>query len=168
MINQQLVCPCNSQLAYHDCCSRFHNHHAVAPTAEVLMRSRYSAFALKQYDYLIATHHKDFLNGLSKADLSNQNIVWLGLDVIEHQSRITHSIHQFDGCIQASVTFKAWYKLDAKVDVIYEKSYFVKQDGQWYYTNGEQMVAKLPGRNDACICQSGKKFKQCCLKNNLF
>ena len=39
-------CPCLSGSAYQDCCGPYHSGSADAPTAERLMRSRYSAFVL--------------------------------------------------------------------------------------------------------------------------
>ena len=111
-MNQNFPCPCNSQLAYQDCCSRYHNQIDFAPTAEVLMRSRYCAFALQQYGYLIATHHSDYLDGLTETDLAQVSMNWLGLEVLEHKLLSEASADQFDGMLQASVTFKAWYKLE--------------------------------------------------------
>ena len=39
-------CPCLSGDTYGACCGRYHSGAATAPTAEALMRSRYSAFAV--------------------------------------------------------------------------------------------------------------------------
>ena len=50
-------CPCLSGLQYGECCGPFHSGDAFAPTAERLMRSRYSAFAVGDADYLLATWH---------------------------------------------------------------------------------------------------------------
>ncbi|EEG87692.1 hypothetical protein PROPEN_00103 [Proteus penneri ATCC 35198] len=47
------LCPCNSQLFYSDCCEPYHLGQKNAPTAEALMRSRYSAFVKHNDDYLI-------------------------------------------------------------------------------------------------------------------
>ena len=52
-------CPCSSGLRYSACCARYHRGTAEAPDAEALMRSRYSAFALREVDYLWRTLHPD-------------------------------------------------------------------------------------------------------------
>ena len=51
-------CPCGRSLAYAACCSRWHEgpQYLQAPTAEALMRSRYSAFVLGRHDYLSLIH----------------------------------------------------------------------------------------------------------------
>ena len=49
-------CPCLSGMSYESCCEPLHREKQRAATAEQLMRSRYSAFALAEVDYLIATH----------------------------------------------------------------------------------------------------------------
>ncbi|MFL5343871.1 MAG: YchJ family protein [Hyalangium sp.] len=50
-------CPCSSGLRYRQCCASFHRGEAEPPDAEALMRSRYSAFALKEAAYLWKTLH---------------------------------------------------------------------------------------------------------------
>jgi SEC-C motif domain protein len=52
-------CPCHSGQAYGDCCQPFHKGEREAPTPEALMRSRFSAFATSQVDYLVRTIHPD-------------------------------------------------------------------------------------------------------------
>lgn len=51
------LCPCSSGLRYAQCCAPFHKAEREPPTPEALMRSRYSAFALKQVDHLWRTLH---------------------------------------------------------------------------------------------------------------
>ena len=51
-------CPCGSGDAYNDCCRPYHNG-AVAPTAEAMMRSRYSAYSKGLVAYVVATTHPD-------------------------------------------------------------------------------------------------------------
>ncbi|MCP3127350.1 YchJ family protein [Shewanella sp. KJ2020] len=159
-----ISCPCGSTKNYQDCCKPLHIHvdggEQIADSPEQLMRSRYCAFVLKNFDYIIKTHHPDFLEDLTLASLqSGPHPHWLGLDVLDSREQLDAS-----GQREGTVTFKAWYKLEGEIDAIYECSEFVHQQGRWYYTQGRQMRTKLPGRNDPCVCHSGKKFKQCCLK----
>ncbi|WP_394201809.1 YchJ family protein [Shewanella waksmanii] len=159
MSQQTELCPCGRQqsglrLSYQTCCQPFHTVQRVAADPETLMRSRYSAFVLKQHQYLIDTHHPKHLNGLTKADLDQQELTqWLGLQVINASNQTPI----------AQVTFQAWYLVDGHLDAIHEQSDFVFEDHRWWYTTGEQFQAVIPKRNMACICNSGKKFKQCCL-----
>lgn len=158
------ICPCGSQKTYQDCCQTLHlgldSGEQLAKSPEQLMRSRYCAFVLKNFDYVIKTHHADFLNDLTLEQLQQgPHPQWLGLDVLSADE----TIHP-DNSKHGTVTFKAWYKLSSDIDAIYERSEFIFEQGRWYYTEGHQMHAKLPGRNDPCVCHSGKKFKQCCLK----
>lgn len=156
MINTQTPCPCQSNLTYHACCQPYHANSLNAPTPEALMRSRYSAFVLELFPYLITTHDPNTRGALSIDELSAPPTPkWLGLDIID--SQLTDN--------SGTVTFKAWYKHQGKLDAIFERSIFTKYGEQWFYTSGEQFSASLPNRNDPCVCKSGKKFKHCCLKN---
>ncbi|MCE9687684.1 YchJ family protein [Shewanella sp. AS16] len=155
MINPEKNCPCGTGKSYGLCCQPFHSGDSLPQTPEQLMRSRYAAFALKKFDYILASQHPEFLAGLTLAELAREpSPNWLGLDVMgssQEQDR-------------GEVSFKAWYRLDGRLEVIHEHSLFVREQGRWYYTQGEQLPAKLPGRNDPCVCHSGKKFKQCCAR----
>lgn len=119
------------------------------------MRSRYSAFVLQLFDYLLLTHAAEFRADLNKAALAEAKPdQWLGLQVFDSE--------QLDD--NGQVHFCAWFRDGGHLGAIHEVSQFSLKQGQWFYTTGEQLPVKLPGRNDACICGSGKKFKQCCLK----
>jgi SEC-C motif-containing protein len=72
-------CPCGTGLDYEECCGPFHRASAVAPTAERLMRSRYSAFALGRADYLLSTWHSQ--TRPRRLDLPAGDH-WLGLTVL--------------------------------------------------------------------------------------
>ncbi|MBL4912041.1 YchJ family protein [Shewanella schlegeliana] len=149
------LCPCCSGANYQDCCQPLHQQKQIAQTPEQLMRSRFCAFFLKEYRYLIETHHSDHLDGLNEQALAQDPLPqWLSLDIISSEQ---------DGDT-GQVCFQAWYKLENELDAIHETSDFIKQDGRWFYTQGEQKTPILPKRNDKCVCHSGKKFKQCCAK----
>ncbi|MDD8058313.1 MULTISPECIES: YchJ family protein [Shewanella] len=154
VINPADLCPCGSQQAYQQCCLPLHTDQSVAQTPEQLMRSRYCAFVAAKFDYLLATHHPDYRQGLTVEQLAQGNTHWLGLQVVNAKQIGT----------TGEVTFKAWYIAGKQIDAIHERSAFVLQQGRWFYTEGEQMHTRLPARNEPCICHSGKKFKQCCAK----
>ncbi|MEW8683176.1 MAG: YchJ family metal-binding protein, partial [Candidatus Thiodiazotropha endolucinida] len=70
---------------------------------------------------------------------------------------------------EASVEFIATYKEGGMVRPHHEISRFLKQDGVWYFVDGQLVAPKTEkrhqpkvGRNDPCPCGSGKKYKKCC------
>lgn len=153
MLNQ--TCPCGSK-EYSSCCQALHLGHAHAVTAEQLMRSRFSAFAMGLGHYLFDTHHPDFRAGLSVEMLGdNGGIQWQSLIIIAANRDTALSTNK------ACVEFKATYLEDESLHVMHERSSFLRYQGQWVYTQGEQQPTSI-GRNQSCPCQSGKKYKQCC------
>ena len=115
------------------------------------MRSRYSAYALQSYQYLIDSHHPDSRAGISVAQLTESNIDtrWLALQIIQ--------------ATETRVSFRAYYSLHNEISCLYEDSRFLHYEGRWFYLDGtfDQSQAVLPGRKQACFCGSGKKFKHC-------
>ena len=122
------ACHCGSGRPYEACCGRLHSGAENAPTAETLMRSRYSAYVLKLADYLLATWHPD--TRPVELDLSADDTKWLGLEVKKRaQQDDSH----------ASVEFVARYRIAGKGHRLHELSRFVREDGRWYYVDGELM-----------------------------
>ncbi|MDF0535910.1 YchJ family metal-binding protein [Shewanella sp. A32] len=157
-IDAKSNCPCGSGKQYSQCCRPYHQHQIPAPTPEALMRSRYAAFVLHLFGYLEKTHHPDFRHGLTATSLAQgKQPDWLTLNVISSEQQ---------DC-RGTVLFKAWYKIDGKLDAIYEQSNFLLVDKHCFYTDGEQYQTALPKRNDSCICGSGRKFKLCCMNKLL-
>jgi len=142
-------CPCQSGLAYSECCEPFHQGDA-APTPEALMRSRYSAFVTENSDYLLETWHKEYRPQTLEFAPHTQ---WYGLQVL------SASDEEETGRVHFIATFREegeWLQLE-------EKSRFEQVDGRWYYLAGETDFRALsPGRNDPCPCGSGRKWKKCC------
>ncbi|MBU0728747.1 MAG: SEC-C domain-containing protein [Proteobacteria bacterium] len=152
-------CPCSPDKKFNKCCGPFHKG-AAAPTAEKLMRSRYSAYVLKDYDYLNRTCHPD--HQADAADFADQgDIIWKGLEIVDTEAG---GEDDQDGIVE----FVARYSLKGAEYRQHERSNFIRQDGQWIYLDGE-FVKPAPvhsekvGRNEPCPCGSGKKHKKCCL-----
>ena len=119
-------CPCGLRKDYADCCGR---HHSGEPAlnAEALMRSRYSAYVLGLENYLRSTWHPD--TRPTHLDLDEEpKPKWLGLEVKRHE-RIDDD--------HASVEFVARYKVDGRAIRMHESSRFVREEGLWYYMDGE-------------------------------
>ena len=118
------------------------------------MRSRYTAFTLADNTYLMTSWAPETRPKEVKAE--NDAIQWIGLDVEECEKGGTEDE---DG----SVTFTAGFLSSGHLCQLQEKSRFVRQEGLWYYLDGktESKTHKV-GRNEACPCGSGKKYKKCC------
>ncbi|MDD6087839.1 MAG: YchJ family protein [Desulfovibrionaceae bacterium] len=160
------LCPCGSGLELDKCCGPYIEGAASAPTAEALMRSRYTAHALGKFDYLNETVHPSIRNEAEHEDMKewSKHVEWSGLDIIGVSSgRETDS--------QGEVEFEAHYTVKGSKQSLHENAFFVKEDGKWYYSDGE-LFSQEPyrrespkvGRNDPCPCGSGKKYKKCCGK----
>jgi SEC-C motif-containing protein len=148
------TCPCGSEQLLTLCCGLYHAG-TPAPSAEALMRSRYSAYALGLIDYLA---HSTLL--AQQAGLDHDAIrawslgsTWLGLEV--EQAQLIEGEPQ-----HAYVTFTAHWRDAGGAHSHRERSAFVRNNGQWYFI--DPTVELKLGRNDACPCASGQKFKKCC------
>ena len=120
-------CPCGSGRPYGACCGPRHDGSRPAEDAEALMRSRYAAFVAGDAPYLLATWHPDTRPG--HLDLSEEPMPrWLGLQVKRHQVL---------GPDQARVEFVARYKVGGRAFRLHEASRFTREDGRWYYVDGE-------------------------------
>ncbi|CBG88532.1 YchJ family protein [Citrobacter rodentium] len=147
------LCPCGSAVEYSLCCHRYVSGEQVAPDPSHLMRSRYCAFVMKDADYLIRTWHPACQAAAFRDDIvaGFASTEWLGLTLFEH-------IRSEDDKT-GYVSFVARYREHGKTGAIIERSRFIKENGEWYYIDGTRPQF---GRNDACPCGSGKKFKKCC------
>jgi SEC-C motif-containing protein len=117
-------CPCGSGSARSDCCAKYLDGRAAAPTAEHLMRSRYSAYVQMNAAYLLATWHPT----TRPATLDLSRTQWLGLTVAQH-------VPQDD--THATVSFVARYKVGGRAHRLVETSRFVCEDSRWFYLDGE-------------------------------
>ena len=121
------ACPCGSGQPFAACCERLIAGTAAAASAEALMRSRYSAYALQREDYLLASWHPS--TRPAALDLASELPPrWLGLEIKRHQQiDPTHAV----------VEFVARYKINGRAHRLYETSRFVREGGQWYYVDGD-------------------------------
>ena len=145
------TCPCGSGIALDDCCGKWHQGQP-APSAERLMRSRYSAYTLSLIDYLVATTLPAQQAALDRDSMRAWSLgsTWLGLEVEGSELIDTH----------AFVTFTARGHDGDGEHRHRERSAFVQQAGRWYFI--DPTVPLKAGRNDPCPCGSGQKFKKCC------
>lgn len=121
-------CYCGHNKPYKSCCEVFHLNHGKTETAQQLMRSRYSAFVLANGNYLMETHHSSTRPISEKKDIVDwaKSVQWIRLEVLEANSGLKDNT-------KGTVTFNAYFYEQGKIDVIHEKSAFVKENNQWYY-----------------------------------
>lgn len=121
-------CPCSGgSKRYADCCGRYLDDCEVIPSAEALMRSRYTAYTLGRENYLLATWcHSTRPTSLGLTNEPRNK--WLGLEVRRHE--------QLDSN-HAEVEFVARYKVGGRAHRLHEISRFVRVGGQWFYVDGE-------------------------------
>jgi SEC-C motif-containing protein len=163
------LCPCDlgqtEQKTYATCCQPFHLGKAHAPTPEALLRSRYSAFAKHEIDYILKTHHSETIQQIKRDEVEEwaKNSQWLGLTLLDKK----------DDPIAPIIAMHVRYEEKGKIQDHYEKSIFKQEkiDGvlQWKFFDAEPLgpqtlVRTEPkiNRNDPCPCNSGKKYKKCC------
>jgi SEC-C motif domain protein len=120
-------CMCLSGEQYRMCCGRFHSGTAEAATAEQLMRSRYSAFALRDESYLLRTWHPS--EAPKHLDLDPE-MEWRRLDIVS-----TDRGGPLD--VQGTVEFKAYFRQGGDRGVLHEVSRFVREHGRWFYLDGK-------------------------------
>lgn len=120
------LCPCGKGKDYSDCCAPYHLGEA-APTAEALMRSRYSAYVLGLEPYLLTTWHTSTRPSSLELDSSPQP-QWLGLTVKAHTPASEGET--------ATVEFVARYKVNGRAERLHEISNFVCEAGRWFYVDG--------------------------------
>lgn len=164
-MNSQEPCPCSSELTYGDCCELVHNNLNAADDPESVMRARYSAYVLGNIPFLkaslIANERDNFDEDAAKEWAKDSN--WIKLDVVASDPPKPNAS-------TGQVEFQAYFEQGDETLVHHEIASFKKVEGCWYYVDGvmpaaETIVRSAPkvGRNDPCVCGSGKKYKKCCM-----
>jgi SEC-C motif-containing protein len=149
------LCPCGSGTAFERCCGRYLSGEENAPTAQALMRSRYTAYVRGDVAYLERSW--DPATRPPALGSAADGPEWLGLEIVS-----THAGAPDDR--EGTVEFVARYRDHGAEGRMHEVSRFRKEDGGWLYVDGRigGDIAPKVGRNDPCPCGSGKKFKKCC------
>ncbi len=161
-----MKCYCQSGKDFANCCEPYLNGEDLPDTAEKLMRSRYSAFATANIEYLSLSHEPEGREELDVKELTAwaKKSDWTGLEVVK-------TLQGEKGDSKGYVEFIARYRIGEQDYEHHEVAEFRfdKHEREWFYVDGK-MVAKEPfvreeqkvGRNDPCPCGSGKKYKKCC------
>lgn len=177
-------CLCHRQRPFSTCCEPYLLGSALAPTAEALMRSRYSAFCQGNLDYLMSTHHPTYRKADERLGLreSVNNTQWTNLLIVSTQKGkakdktgtvtfvaayrrkplpIMGLSGEFSGGLPGRTSGDASGEPSDPLLQLHERSRFVKENGHWLYTEGDILPLYRPKRTHPCWCGSGKKFKQC-------
>ena len=127
-VSPNIPCPCGSQKKYKKCCAVYHKG-ALAPNALILMKSRYSAYATGNADYIIKTTHPE------NPDFTTERTSWKkDIDIFSKHTEFggLKIIEFIDGEEEAYVTFEA----SLSSGLLTEKSRFLKSDERWLYVDG--------------------------------
>jgi SEC-C motif-containing protein len=122
-----IPCPCQSGRPFSRCCEPLIAGAALPETAEALMRSRYTAFSLRDESYLLSTWHPS--TRPRALDLAREaGPKWIGLQIREAVQT---------GDDTASVEFVARYRIGGRAHRLHETSRFVRNEGRWLYLEGD-------------------------------
>lgn len=151
----QACCPCGSNKDYLTCCGPILKDHKLALTAEMLMRSRYTAFVKENSHHLLKTWHET--KRPASLNFDDHPVTWVRLVINKTtEGQTTDSTGKVD--------FSSTYIENGQLCTLNEVSNFSKMNGLWYYVDGVcEVTKKKIERNRPCPCGSQKKFKRCCL-----
>ena len=124
--NDTSPCPCDSGKRLKTCCQPYLEGRQAAPTAEALMRSRYTAFVLQDQDYLRYSWHPDNCPNVIRL---NAETKWLGLKI---KNTVAGSTTDETG----EVEFVARSEINGTASRLHENSQFKRFKGRWVYVNG--------------------------------
>ena len=132
------------------------------PTAHALMRSRYTAFVLKDVDYLY-----DTLELSSRKSYDAESVRAWAEGATWHSFTILDQEAGQENDTEGVVEFEARYSIEGVDKLHHERASFVKKNKRWYFNEGaivrlEPICVNKIGRNKPCPCGSGKKYKKCC------
>ena len=158
-----MSCPCGRPAPLDECCGPIVKGDVPAPTAEALMRSRYTAYATGAVDHVVRTTWPAIQKSLDPKAIAkwSRDSTWLGLEILKtERGEATDDV--------GVVEFRARFKDGAGEQLHHERAEFKREDGRWYFVDGKPVktapvrVLAKPGRNEPCSCGSGKKYKKCC------
>ncbi len=167
-ITPEAACPCGSGRIFGQCCQPILQRKHPAPTAEALMRSRFTAHVVRDYKHLHLTYagtaKKPYVEQTAKEN--TYDLPWTRLVIHAHEPAVNGNPDS------ATVEFTAYFLDDEKHEhALEEKSAFTRAGGEWIYTRllrtgPAPKVSASPkvGRNDPCPCGSDKKYKHCCMQ----
>ncbi len=122
-------CHCGGPKPYELCCQPLHSGEKLATTAVQLMRSRYSAFVVRDADYLLVTQHANTRPKRSEIIAGMAGCQWMGLEILGQKGGKARDLF-------GEVSFKASYTENGKRGELKERSQFVFEADRWLYMTG--------------------------------
>lgn len=159
------LCPCGSGKNDQECCLPIIKGEAAARTPEELMRARFTAHCLRDYEFLVTSTHPEHREGVTVDEIKEwaTHVTWKALEI--------HSATPGETDDTGEVAFTAHYTVREIPQELREDSTFARVDGAWFYVDGRvhgeepfEREAPRVGRNEPCPCGSGAKYKKCCGK----
>jgi SEC-C motif domain protein len=120
---RRAACPCGSGADVAGCCGPLLEG-APAPSAERLMRSRYTAFVRGDAAHLLRTWHPHTRPAEVRIDAAT---TWQALEIIDAGETGD----------TAQVEFRARYRDADGPGVLHERSRFARRGGRWMYVDGD-------------------------------
>ncbi len=132
-------CPCGNSNSYTACCGLYHSGQEKPATPEILMRSRYSAYAIGTLsDYLIQTTHRKNHQFTSNIHKWRRDIADYCKETTFKKLTIVESKQLRDD--KATVSFKVLFSYQGNELELTETSLFLKAGQRWLYHSGESDV----------------------------
>jgi len=120
-------------MPYKHCCEKFHKGSALPSNASELMRSRFSAYALRLVDYIVATTHPENTSKPRNIKAWKKELLSFAQNTRFEDLKILDFLHGDD---LSTVTFHAALKQGSKDASFTEKSTFYRVEGKWLYHSG--------------------------------
>ena len=126
------TCPCQSKLTYDRCCQPYIEGVQLPETPTLLMRSRFTAYALGKVNYLIATTEASEREKIDGQELATycKEVKCVGLKIVSAEKGGKNDA-------EGVVKFHASLQINGKRQLHIEKSRFIREDGKWVYVDGE-------------------------------
>ncbi len=159
-----MPCTCGNSISFQECCEPLIKGRRQPETAEVLMRSRYSAYVSGDVDYIVETQAPGTRHTVDRdaTEQWSRKSTWLSLEILGVEA---------GGATDqtGTVEFVAHYELEGEKVDHHETAEFRREDGRWYFVAGHapkqepfRNPAKKVRPNEPCPCGSGRKHKKCC------
>ena len=139
-------CPCGSGETYEKCCKPFHKG-AAPERADLLMRARYSAYALSLPEYIIQTTHPGSPNYVNDRAIWMKKLFDFSKQTVFQKLEVLNIQEHGD---LATVTFTAHITQDNEDATYTERSYFERIRGRWFYRNGQLAEGHAPNLITTC------------------
>ena len=120
------VCRCGSAAPFAECCGAILAGDWPAATAEQLMRSRFTAFAVGDVDYLLRSWAPETRPQRLTLEGGQR---WTGLEILA-------TVDGRELAAAGVVEFRAHYELGGVEGTLHERSSFRRHDGRWVYVGG--------------------------------